>query len=104
MTRAPLQLEVAVSYAAPRKGVPASNSFRRWVQAALFAPARTPPAVLARINADFNTALRDAAVRERLLTAGAEADPGTQQQMRERLSSELRKWAQVVKVAGIQAD
>lgn len=72
--------------------------------AALFAPARTPPAVLARINADFNTALRDAAVRERLLTAGAEADPGTQQQMRERLSSELRKWAQVVKVAGIQAD
>ncbi len=72
--------------------------------AALFAPARTPPAVLARINADFNTALRDAAVRQRLLTAGAEADPGTQQQMRERLSSELRKWAQVVKVAGIQAD
>jgi tripartite-type tricarboxylate transporter receptor subunit TctC len=72
--------------------------------AALFAPARTPPALLARINTDFNTALRDASVRQRLLTAGAEADPGTPQQMRERLHSELRKWAQVVKVAGIQAD
>ncbi|MDO5610962.1 MAG: rRNA maturation RNase YbeY [Pseudomonadota bacterium] len=35
MTRTPLQLEVSVSYAAPRKGVPASSSFRRWVQAAL---------------------------------------------------------------------
>lgn len=72
--------------------------------AALFAPARTPAAVLDRINADFNTALRDAAVRQRLLTAGAEADPGSRQQMRERLRGELRKWAQVVKVAGIQAD
>ena len=50
-------------------------------------PVEVTKDVLARINADFNTALRDAAVRQRLLTAGAEADPGTQQQMRERLSS-----------------
>ncbi|MCT9810039.1 tripartite tricarboxylate transporter substrate binding protein [Acidovorax sp. Be4] len=72
--------------------------------AALFAPARTPAAVLEKINTDFNTALRDAGVRQRLLTAGAEADPGTPQQMRERLQSELRKWAQVVKTAGIRPD
>lgn len=72
--------------------------------AALFAPARTPAAVLEKINTDFNTALRDAGVRQRLLTAGAEADPGTPQQMRERLQSELRKWALVVKTAGIRPD
>ena len=29
MTRGPVHLEVAVSYAAPRKGVPSANSFRR---------------------------------------------------------------------------
>jgi probable rRNA maturation factor len=29
------RLEVGVSYAAPRRGVPASASFRRWVEAAL---------------------------------------------------------------------
>jgi probable rRNA maturation factor len=29
------QLDVAVGYATPRKGVPASASFRRWVEAAL---------------------------------------------------------------------
>ena len=29
------QLDVAVGYAAPRKGVPASASFRRWIEAAL---------------------------------------------------------------------
>ena len=35
MTRGPVSLEVAVSYATPRKGVPAAMSFRRWVAAAL---------------------------------------------------------------------
>lgn len=35
MTRGPVHLDVAVSYAAPRAGVPASASFRKWVAAAL---------------------------------------------------------------------
>jgi len=71
--------------------------------AALFAPARTPPAVLARINADFNTAMNDAGVRQRLLEAGAEADPGTPEQLRQRLRGELAKWSKVVRAAGITA-
>ncbi len=33
MTRGPIQLDVAVSYGLPRKGLPASTSFRRWVAA-----------------------------------------------------------------------
>ena len=71
--------------------------------AALFAPAKTPQAVVDKINADFNTAFNDPAVRQRLLDAGAEADPGTQEQMRQRLRSELEKWAKVIKTAGITA-
>lgn len=35
MTRSPCRLEVAVSYALPRAGLPAAASFRRWVAAAL---------------------------------------------------------------------
>ncbi len=35
MTRGPVQLEVGVGYALPRKGLPAAVSFRRWVAAAL---------------------------------------------------------------------
>ena len=35
MTRGPVRLDVAVSYAAPRAGVPAAVSFRKWVAAAL---------------------------------------------------------------------
>lgn len=71
--------------------------------AALFAPAKTPQPLLDKINADFNTAMNDAEVRKRLLEAGAEADPGTQEQMRQRLKAELTKWEKVIRTAGIKA-
>ena len=35
MTQGPVRLDVAVGYALPRAGLPASVSFRRWVAAAL---------------------------------------------------------------------
>lgn len=35
MTKGPVRLEVSVSYALPRRGLPAAVSFRRWVAAAL---------------------------------------------------------------------
>ncbi|GAB3507998.1 rRNA maturation RNase YbeY [Pseudoxanthomonas daejeonensis] len=35
MTRGPVRLDVSVSYAAPRAGVPSAVSFRKWVAAAL---------------------------------------------------------------------
>jgi len=35
MTRGPVQLDVAVSYGLPRKGLPAAASFRKWIAAAL---------------------------------------------------------------------
>lgn len=83
------------------QGLPGYEAYS-W--AALLAPARTPEAVIARINADFNTAMNDPAVRQHLLDSGGEADPGTPEQMRERLRSELVKWAEVVKTANIRPD
>ncbi|MGE8240990.1 MAG: rRNA maturation RNase YbeY, partial [Stenotrophomonas indicatrix] len=35
MTRGPVRLDVAVSYALPRAGLPSAVSFRKWVAAAL---------------------------------------------------------------------
>jgi tripartite-type tricarboxylate transporter receptor subunit TctC len=71
--------------------------------AALFAPARTPQPILNKINADFNVAMNDPGVRQRLLQVGADADPGTQEQMRQRLHSEIEKWKKVIQTAGITA-
>ena len=39
-------LELGVSYAAPRRGVPAATSFRRWVEAALAAARHRKPVEL----------------------------------------------------------
>ena len=71
--------------------------------AALFAPAQTPKALLDKINADFNVAMKDAGAKQRLLQAGAEADAGSQEQMRQRLHSEIEKWRKVIQTAGITA-
>ena len=57
--------------------------------------------MLDKINADFNTAFKDPAVRQRLLDGGAETAPGTQQEMRDFLRAEIAKWAKVIKTAGI---
>ena len=35
MTKGPVRLDVSISYAVPRTGVPAATSFRKWVAAAL---------------------------------------------------------------------
>lgn len=71
--------------------------------AALFAPAHTPQPILNKLNADFNVAMNDPAVRQRMVQAGADADPGTQEQMRQRLHSEIEKWKKVIQTAGITA-
>lgn len=70
----------------------------------VLAPARTPPAVIARLNAEMNRALEDAAVRRRLLTHGATINYGTPAQSAELLASEIEKWAKVVKATGARVD
>lgn len=78
-------------------------NYEAYSWAALFAPAKTPPAVLEKLTADFNKALNDPAVKARLIEAGAEGDPGTAQQMQQRLQGELQKWKRVIETAGIKA-
>lgn len=87
----------------PTVGESGLPGYEAYSWAALFAPARTPRSVLDRINADFNATMNDAGVRQRLLQAGAEADPGSQEQMRQRLRGEIDKWRKVIQVAGITA-
>lgn len=83
------------------QGVPGYEAYS-W--AALFAPAGTPKDVIAKINADFNKVMRDPDVKQRLYIAGAEADPGTPEQLAQLLQSEMDKWAKVVKAANIKVD
>jgi tripartite-type tricarboxylate transporter receptor subunit TctC len=69
---------------------------------ALFAPAGTPPAVIAKINADTNTILADADMKERATKLGFRLVGGSSEQLGAHLRSEIDKWAKVAKAAGLE--
>lgn len=70
----------------------------------LFAPAKTPRAIIARINADANKALQEAETRQRFASAGVEPAGGSVEEFSRYLSAEIDKWAKVIREAGIRAD
>jgi probable rRNA maturation factor len=57
MTRGPARLDVSVSYALPRAGVPAANSFRKWVAAALHGRIREADLAIRLVDAREGRAL-----------------------------------------------
>jgi tripartite-type tricarboxylate transporter receptor subunit TctC len=71
---------------------------------ALWAPARTPPAILDRINADMNRALATPEVRAALSAQGMEVLTGTRADLAMRMKSEAARWAQVVKAGNIRPE
>ena len=70
----------------------------------LLAPAGTPPAVIAKWNADVTKILESSEMRERLTAQGAEAAPMSPQQFGAFISSELAKYARIVKASGAKVD
>ncbi len=70
----------------------------------LWVPAGTPPAVIARLNADMARAFADPALKERLLGQGAEPAPGTPSEFGAFVRAEKAKWARVIQAANIKPD
>ena len=73
-----------------------------WV--ALLAPAKTPRAIITRLNTELNAVLNDPEVKERLNGMGITAAPGTAESFGAELSRDLAKYGPVVKAAGIKAE
>jgi tripartite-type tricarboxylate transporter receptor subunit TctC len=69
----------------------------------LFAPARTPKAIIAKINRDVVYSLRLPEARDALLAQGAEAVPTTPEEFGAFVKREIAKWGKVIKEAGITA-
>ena len=69
---------------------------------ALFAPAKTPAPVIAKLNAAVNAVLKDPETAKRLIEAGADPAAGTPEQLAEFLKSELERWGKVVKEKNIK--
>lgn len=70
---------------------------------ALWAPAHTPPEVIAKINASLRAALGEADVREALSKQGMQVLTSTPAQLAARERTEAARWSQIVKAAGIKA-
>ncbi|WP_369804627.1 Bug family tripartite tricarboxylate transporter substrate binding protein [Limnohabitans sp. G3-2] len=73
-----------------------------WV--GLLAPAKTPRAIVDKLNAELNAVLNDPAVRERLNTLGIAASPGGPERFGRDMARDLSRYAAVVKAANIKAE
>jgi tripartite-type tricarboxylate transporter receptor subunit TctC len=71
---------------------------------AMFVPAKTPQAIIDRINKAAVNVLAQPEVKERLLGQGAEAVGDTPEQLSSVVKKEIAKWKQVVKSANIKVD
>jgi tripartite-type tricarboxylate transporter receptor subunit TctC len=71
---------------------------------ALFAPARTPAAIIAKLNAAVTAALTDPEVNRKLVEAGAVPAAGTPAQLGELVASELARWGKVIKEKNIKPE
>ena len=68
------------------------------------APAGTPAAIVARLNAEINAVLANAELRASNRTVGVELAQSTPEGFGETIKSETVKWARVIKSAGVKLD
>jgi tripartite-type tricarboxylate transporter receptor subunit TctC len=81
-------------------GVPIDVSV--WVGIA--APAGTPPAIVERLNAEFNKALAAPDVKARLATLGVDPVGGSSASFTQFVSGDRERWAKIIKGAGIKSE
>ena len=70
---------------------------------AILAPAKTPPAVIAFLNAELNKMIAKPAIVTRFQDLGAEPMAGTPEQAAAYIQAEQEKWTKVIRDAGIKA-
>jgi len=73
-----------------------------WV--GILAPAKTPRAVIDKLNRELNAVLTAPEIVEKLAVLGIAATPGTPEAFGTQLGNDLAKYGKVVKAAGIKAE
>src|ERR1700722_6207080 len=68
----------------------------------MIAPGKTPPAIVAALNRMANEAMADASVKQKLAEQGLTVAGNTPEQFRGYIEAETRKWAKVIKDAGLE--
>jgi tripartite-type tricarboxylate transporter receptor subunit TctC len=68
------------------------------------APAKTPPAIITRLNAEIVKVLANPEVRRQFAVQGIETLGGTPERFAEYIREEIAKWAKVIKLSGARAE
>ena len=71
---------------------------------AMFAPAGTPPDLIAKVSDEVKTILNKPEVKDRQVAQGVEIVASTPQQLDERVAAEIPKWSNFVKKVGIRIE
>src|SRR4051812_45558517 len=71
---------------------------------ALYAPAATPAAVVARLHREMAIVIEMADLRAKLATQGIEVRGATPEALKAELAGELEKWGRVIRVANIRVE
>jgi tripartite-type tricarboxylate transporter receptor subunit TctC len=74
------------------------------IQAALYAPANTPREIVLRLNREINALLAEPAVKERFDQLALEGAGGPPEELDRQLAAKMRKYAAIVKAAGIEPE
>jgi tripartite-type tricarboxylate transporter receptor subunit TctC len=69
---------------------------------AVFAPAGTPPDIVAKLNQAVNAAAHSKDIQEKFAAIGFAVEPGTPEALAQRSRSETAKWAKAIKDAKIE--
>jgi tripartite-type tricarboxylate transporter receptor subunit TctC len=70
----------------------------------MFAPAGTPPSVMARLNAELRKAVTATDMQEYFATQGFFVGGNSPAEFRAFVEKEIPKWAQIVKSANVKLD
>jgi tripartite-type tricarboxylate transporter receptor subunit TctC len=71
---------------------------------AMFAPAKTPPAIVVRMQKEAARVVRLPEVKQKLLEQGADAVGGTAEELDKVVKSELKRWVDVIRDAHIKLE
>jgi tripartite-type tricarboxylate transporter receptor subunit TctC len=86
---------------ATEAGLPGSE-YEFWI--GMLAPARTPAALVARLNREIGETLRTPEMQKTLLAQGAEAAPGTPEGFAAFIYSESAKMKKLIELTGMRVE
>jgi tripartite-type tricarboxylate transporter receptor subunit TctC len=98
LTRAPALPDVPTIAESGLPGFEASSWF------GILAPASTPPAIIAKVNAEVAKWLASPEGKDKLAAIGANAGGGSPEDFARHIQAETAKWAKVVKESGAKVD